>query len=90
MTYILLYSISWLVYYFAAYYLMFYTALFGHEFQINGDVINNQLKLSEEYACQIRNMLLAVIFNFLFFTILIALFRLRDKIYWLEFKRQVM
>jgi hypothetical protein len=32
MKYIFVYSLSWLCYYFAAYYLMFYTALFGNNF----------------------------------------------------------
>ena len=34
-------------------------------------------------------MLLAVVFNFLFFSIVLAFVRLSDKCYWLEFKRLV-
>jgi hypothetical protein len=35
MKYMAIYSCSWLFYYFASYYLMFYTALFGRNFQVN-------------------------------------------------------
>jgi len=34
-------------------------------------------------------MLLAVIFNFLIFTIILSFLRVQDKVFWLEFKRLV-
>jgi len=51
--YIIVYISSWMVYYFASYYLMFYVALFGKHFQLNEKIITgsgaNELNLPEKY-----------------------------------------